>query len=54
MNEFKQMTQYVCISSAASPPMLSRPVYIQIILQKIVNKKTYFMKRVAGSSKLFR
>ncbi len=51
-NEFNQVLQYVCISSPNEPQVYYLPppplVYIQIILQKATNKKSYFLKRVAG------
>lgn len=49
-NEFNQIIQYVCISSPSSAPQTLCPplMYIQIILQKIINKKTYFFNAVAG------
>lgn len=49
-NEFKELLQYVCISTP-NEPHTSDPsslAYIQIILQKTVNKKSYFLKKITG------
>jgi len=51
-NEFNENIQYVCISSPNEPqPRCS--MYIQIILHKIINKKTYFLNAVAGLDKRY-
>lgn len=49
-NEFGQRIKYVCISSYEDEQILHhhREVYIQIILKKTINKKTYFLKVVSG------
>jgi hypothetical protein len=45
---FYKRIQYVCISSPCNPLSSPRVVYIQIILNKVMNKIVYFMERVAG------
>ena len=45
--------RYICISSPRNPSSNSDVVYIQITFHRVVSKKEYFMKRVAGSYKVF-
>ena len=52
-NEFDGLIQYVCISSPKGPQTRCPPVYIQIILHKIINKKTYFLRAVSGMKQLY-
>ena len=52
-NEFNGIIQYVCISYPKGTQTHCPPVYIQIILQKIVNKKTYFLRAVSGLNELY-
>ncbi|CAF4001522.1 unnamed protein product [Rotaria magnacalcarata] len=47
-NEFDELIQYICVSSQDESQAPYTLVYIQIILQKTINKKTYFLKAVAG------
>lgn len=51
-NEFDERIKYVCISSHEDTPTSHhhRLIYIQIILKKRVNKKTYFLEAVSGSN----
>ena len=51
-NEFPGAIQYICISSPDQPQTPYSLVYIQIILQKKINKRTYFLKAVAGLKEL--
>ncbi|CAF3973685.1 unnamed protein product [Adineta steineri] len=53
--EFKFLIQYVCVSSFNNSQrnFTSSPlIYIQIILREKINKKTYFLKRIAGMNGL--
>ena len=43
--KFDPHLEYVCISLLKWNPSV---VFIQIILQKVINKKTYFLNSVAG------
>jgi hypothetical protein len=52
-NEFNGRIQYMCISSPKAPQTRRPTVYIQIILHKIINKKTYFLRTVAGMNKFY-
>jgi hypothetical protein len=45
---FDKRIQYICISSAINPSSHPPTVYIHITLKKRINKKTYFMEKVAG------
>lgn len=45
---FDTRIQYICISSAIHPSSHPPTVYIHITLKKRINKKTYFMEKVAG------
>lgn len=47
-DEFKDLIQYICVSTPDELQTSCSPVYVQIILRKTVNKKTYFLKAVAG------
>ena len=48
-NEFQEALQYVCISSPhGSQTTLVLRYIFQIILRRTINKKTYFLKAVAG------
>jgi hypothetical protein len=47
--EFGRDIQYICISSQDEPLSDYSTVYIQIILQRIINKKPCFLYEVAGS-----
>ena len=47
--EFGEAIKYICISSQDEPLSDYSTVYIQIILQGIKNKRTYFLHAVAGS-----
>lgn len=49
-NEFDQRIKYICIASRQDEQTSHhRSIYIQIILHKAINKKTYFLKAVSGS-----
>ena len=48
-DEFKASLQYVCISSPGEPKESCPTMYIQIVMHKIINKKTAFLSRVAGT-----
>lgn len=51
-NEFDHRIKYMCISSREDEQTSNnhRLIYIQIILKKIINKKTYFLKAVSGAN----
>lgn len=49
-NEFKELLDYVCLSSFNDTQAANVLVYIQIILKKVVNKKTYFLSAIAGEN----
>lgn len=49
-NEFKDLLDYVCLSSFHDTQTLDVLAYIQIILKKVVNKKTYFLSAIAGEN----
>ena len=47
--EFTGSIQYVCIASPKESQTPTPMMFIQIILQKTINKKTYFLRAVAGA-----
>ena len=47
-NEFDGDIQYVCISSPRGLQTSCPTIYIQIILERIINKRSYFMRSIAG------
>ena len=47
--EFTGSIQYICIASSKESQTSAHVMYIQIILQKTINKKTYFLRAVAGA-----
>lgn len=54
--EFHTHIQYICISSRSpeshvmSSTSHSSRIFIQIILKKVINKKTFFLEDIAGKS----
>jgi hypothetical protein len=52
-NEFPGRKQYVCIASESVVGIGARKVYIQITLDKEFNKKTDFLKKVAGLNRFY-
>jgi hypothetical protein len=51
--EFIGRIQYICISSPKVPQTRRPTVYIQIILHKIINKKSYFLRTVADMNEFY-
>jgi hypothetical protein len=52
-NEFGKHIKYVCIASESEVGTNARTVYIQITLDKQINKKTDFLKEVAGLNEFY-
>ena len=52
--EFGSILQYICVSSPNRLSLWhSELIFIQIVLKKIVNKKKYFLKPIAGLNKVY-